>query len=387
MTTLTVSPVQHARWLAVSAVAVGTFTIVTSEMLPVGLLTTIAADLGVSDGTAGLMLTVPGFVAAVAAPVLAIATRRLDRRIPLLGMMGLLVLSNVLAALAPSMPVMLAARLLTGVSIGGFWAFASGLAPRLVPGAAVGRATSVIMSGVSIALALGMPFSTFLATYAGWRATHLIVAGLALVVFAVLLAALPVMAGDAEGAPREPLTGRLRLLLGITALIIIGHFSAYTYVRPFLEQVAHAGPALVSTALLLFGAAGVIGNFVGSGYTARRPGVVLVVRALLMGLGAAGLALQVTPLLPLAVWGLAYGGVGVALQLWIMREGGKEFATAAFVSAFNLSIALGSFAGGRVLDAVSPAATMWGGAGLALVTAAVAAGAAGIGGRSRRSGS
>ncbi|WP_327089902.1 MFS transporter [Nonomuraea sp. NBC_01738] len=382
MTTLTVSPVQ-ARWLAVTSVAVGTFTVVTSEMLPVGLLTSIAADLGVSDGTAGLMVSVPGFVAAVSAPVLAITTRRLDRRIPLLAMMGLLVVANLLAAVAPTHPVMLAARLLAGVSIGGFWAFASGLAPRLVPERAVGRATSVIMSGVSVALVLGVPASTFLATYLGWRATFLLVAGVAAVVFAVLAKALPVMPGDAAGGEREPLTGRIKLLLVITALIITGHFAAYTYLAPFLEQVAQAGPALVGTALLLFGAAGVVGNFVGGGVTARHPGRVLVVRALLIGLAAAALAMSVTPLLPLAVWGAAYGGVGVALQLWIMRWGGRELATAAFVSAFNVSVSLGSFLGGRILDGVSAPAVMWAGAGLALVSAAVA----GIVDRSRRSGS
>ncbi|WP_214323308.1 MFS transporter [Nonomuraea sediminis] len=382
MTTLTVSPVR-TRWLAVSSVAVGTFAVVTSEMLPVGLLTSIAADLSVSDGTAGLMVSVPGLVAAVSAPVLAIATRRLDRRIPLLAMMALLVLANLLSGIAPNFPVMLAARLLTGVSIGGFWAFASGLAPRLVPGQAVGRATSVIMSGVSVALVLGVPASTFLATYAGWRAAFLIVAGLALVVFAVLSRALPVMPGDEAGAAREPLTGRIKVLLAITVLVITGHFSAYTYLRPFLEQVSHAGPALVGTALLLFGAAGVVGNFAGSGMTARRPGAALVVRALLIGLAAAALALLVTPLVPLAVWGLAYGGVGVALQLWIMQAGGRELATAAFVSAFNVSVSLGSFVGGRVLDGASASAVMWVGAVLALLTAAFA----GIAGRSRTSGS
>ncbi|NUP03047.1 MAG: MFS transporter, partial [Nonomuraea sp.] len=134
MTILDDSPVVRARWAAVLAVAVGTFTVVTSEMVPVGLLTPIGGTLGVSDGTAGLMVSLPGLVAAVSAPVLAVATRRLDRRIPLLALAALLALANLAAALAPNFPVMLAARVLTGVSIGGFWAFAAGLGPRLVPG-------------------------------------------------------------------------------------------------------------------------------------------------------------------------------------------------------------------------------------------------------------
>src|SRR5690606_38562698 len=118
--TMTVdSATGRARWLAVTTVAVGTFTIVTSEMLPVGLLTSIAADLRVSEGTAGLMMTVPGLVAAVSAPVLAVAARGLDRRLTLLGLMALLAGANLVAALATDYLVMLAARVLTGVSIGG----------------------------------------------------------------------------------------------------------------------------------------------------------------------------------------------------------------------------------------------------------------------------
>lgn len=156
--TMTVdSATGRARWLAVTTVAVGTFTIVTSEMLPVGLLTSIAADLRVSEGTAGLMMTVPGLVAAVSAPVLAVAARGLDRRLTLLGLMALLAGANLVAALATDYLVMLAARVLTGVSIGGFWAFAAGLGARLVPERSVGRATSVILSGVSVASVLGVP--------------------------------------------------------------------------------------------------------------------------------------------------------------------------------------------------------------------------------------
>ncbi|MFC6525566.1 MFS transporter [Nonomuraea rubra] len=166
--TVTAVSVQ-ARWLAVTSVAVGTFTVVTSEMLPVGLLTSMAVDLGVSAGTAGLTMTAPGLVAAAAAPLLAIAARRADRRHVLLGLMALLAVANLMAAAAPAYPVLLAARVLTGVSIGGFWAFAAGLGPRLVPERAVGRATSIILGGVSVASVLGVPAATFVSSFAGWR--------------------------------------------------------------------------------------------------------------------------------------------------------------------------------------------------------------------------
>ncbi|MEU4830655.1 MFS transporter [Streptosporangium sp. NPDC023615] len=412
MTMTDVSAAPRARWLAVSSVAVGTFTIVTSEMLPVGLLTSIAATLGVSDGTAGLMMSAPGLVAAVSAPVLAITTRRLDRRVTLLGLMALLAVSNLVGAFAPNHPVMLAARVLTGVSIGGFWAFAAGLGPRLVPERSVGRATSIILAGVSVASVLGVPTATFVSSFAGWRTAFAAMGVLALALVALLATTLPPLPGQPrahapEESPRESrvhapgspprgaparvpeslpratparapegrltwLSGPLTVILVLTVLIVSGHFAAYTYVRPFLEQVSHAGPALVGTALLLYGAAGVAGNFAAGALAAGNPGPVLVTLAVLMALSTAALPLIGLPLIALVVWGLGYGGVGVTLQLWIMRSGGGEMGTALFVGAFNVSIALGSFAGGRVVDGVSISAVMWVGAALAAAGAAVA---------------
>ncbi|MEV5325425.1 MFS transporter [Nonomuraea sp. NPDC052634] len=391
MTMTEVSSAVRARWLAVTTVAVGTFTVVTSEMLPVGLLTSIADDLGVSPGTAGLSMTAPGLVAAVAAPVLAFTARGLDRRLILMGLMALLGVANVVAAAAPDNTVMLAARVLTGVSIGGFWAFAAALGARLVPERSVGRATSIILGGVSVASVLGVPAATFVSSFAGWRSAFAAAGALSIALLALLAATLPPLrpeADDSGSAAREKrlawLTGPLVLVLVLTALTVSGHFAAYTYVRPFLEQVSQAGPAFIGTALLLYGVAGVIGNFASGARAGRNPRSTFIVLVVLMT--AAMLALALTGMPPLAallVWGVGYGGVGVALQLWLMREGGGERGTALYVSAFNLSIALGALAGGRITDAVSVPAVMWTGAALTAVSAVVA----GIWGRSRTTGS
>ncbi|MFF0579842.1 MFS transporter [Streptosporangium saharense] len=378
MTMTDVSAVTRARWLAVFSVAVGTFTIVTSEMLPVGLLTSIATDLGVSDGTAGLTMTAPGLVAAVSAPVLAITTRRLDRRVMLLGLVALLSVANLAGAFAPNYLVMMAARVLTGVSIGGFWAFAAGLGLRLVPEASVGRATSIILAGVSVASVLGVPLATFISSFAGWRTAFASMGALALALIVLLAVTLPPLPGEprergSEPSPARRLSGSLKIVLVLTALIVSGHFAAYTYVRPFLEQVSHAGPAFVSAALLLYGAAGVAGNFVAGAWAARNPRPVLITLALLIALATAALPLVGLPLVMLVVWGLGYGGVGVALQLWILRSGDGEMGTAFFVGVFNVSIALGAFVGGRIVDGVSLPGVMWVGTALALVAVAVTA--------------
>lgn len=178
------------RWVAVAAVAVGTFLLVTAEQLPVGLLTPVGADLRVTDGVAGLMVTVPGIVAAVAAPLVPVLVGRLDRRVLLGALMALMTLANSLSALAPTYPVLIGSRVLVGVAIGGFWAVAGGLATRLVPGPDVPRATALIFGGVAAANVLGVPIGTLLGGVAGWRVAFGALSALAAVVLVALFALL-----------------------------------------------------------------------------------------------------------------------------------------------------------------------------------------------------
>lgn len=382
----------RAAWLAVTTVAVGTFTVVTSEMLPVGLLTSIGTELEVSEGAAGLTMTAPGLVAAVSAPLLTVGARRLDRRTVLCGLMALLAAANLLAAVAPVHPVLLGARVLTGVSIGGFWAFALAMAARLVPGPLVGRATAVIASGIAVASVLGVPAGTLVSTSAGWRAAFVAVALLAAVTCVALARLLPPLPAERAGRVsdlwRVWRSGPLRTVLIVTALVVTGHFAAYTYVRPFLEQVAGTGAAGVGAILLGYGLAGVLGNFAAGARAARRPAAVLVTLAVLIGaataalppVGAAGPGAAAALLL---LWGVAYGGVSVTLQIWLVRAGGGEAGTAMLTAVFNAAIAFGALAGGLAVDGVSVSAALWLGAGLALVSAGVA----GIAGRRTTSGS
>lgn len=376
------------RWVAVAAVAVGTFLLVTAEQLPVGLLTPVGADLRVTDGVAGLMVTVPGIVAAVAAPLVPVLVGRLDRRVLLGALMALMTLANALSALAPTYPVLIGSRVLVGVAIGGFWAVAGGLATRLVPGPDVPRATALIFGGVAAANVLGVPIGTLLGGVAGWRVAFGALSALAAVVLVALFALLPRLVADEPVRPGA-LLAQLRVRgvatgILVTLLVVTGHFAAYTFVSPVLQERAGVPVALVGPLLLGFGAAGIVGNFVAGVAVARRLrrtvlgivvalAVVLALHALL-GTGAVGgIAL-------LLLWGLAYGGVSVSLQSWMIAAAPRavEAATALWVSVFNLAIGLGALVGGLVVDHTALVGVLWLGAALFLLAAvAVRAGAGG----------
>ncbi|MFI9050409.1 MFS transporter [Streptomyces sp. NPDC053427] len=366
-------------WLAVTAVTLGIFSLVTTEILPIGLLTAIAADFRISDGTTGLMMTLPGLLAAVAAPTVTVATARIDRRLMLCALILLLALANFLAAAAPVFWLVLVSRVLVGITIGGFWSIGAGLADRLVRPESAGRATAMIFSAVPLGSVLGVPAGTFLGDLAGWRAAFLAMGVLTTAVFLLLLLlvpALPAVRPTRLAALRALLRGgRTRFALLTTFLIVLAHFGAYTYVTPFLRHVTHAGPGSVTVFLLVYGAAGVLGNFLGGAALTRYPRATFG--------AAAGALAGATLLLPvfgrweggaialLIVWGAAYGAVPVSSQTWFARSAphAPEAAAVLFTASFQATISLGALVGGVVVDHTAPSAVML----LGGVTAALAA--------------
>ncbi|XKK59007.1 MFS transporter [Streptomyces sp. ARC32] len=350
------------------SVTLGIFSIVTTEILPIGLLTSIGSSFTISDGMAGLMMTMPGFLAAVSAPVVTVATGRIDRRLMLGTFILLLALANFLAAVAPSYWLVLGSRVLVGITIGGFWSIGAGMASRLVPAESVGRATAVVFSAVPLGSVLGVPLGTFIRDIAGWRTAFLIMGILTLCVFSMLLLAIPPQPADEPTRP-STLTGMLRSVhtrfaLVMTFLVVLAHFGAYTYVTPFLEQVTHVSAGLITVYLLVYGAAGIAGNFLGGSAVARYP-IGTFAAAALMIAGA-------TVLLPvlgkddlgavalLVLWGVAYGAVPVCSQTWFAKASPDlpEASSVLFTASFQATISIGALVGGVVVDHSSPSTVM-----------------------------
>lgn len=374
----------RGAWAGVLAAGLATFCVVTTEMLPVGLLVPIAASLDVSVGRVGWLMVVPGLLAALCAPLVVIGARGIDRRRILCGLLLLLAAANLGSALAPGMAAFLAARVLVGVCIGGIWAVAGGLAGRLVPAASVGLATAVIFGGVAVASVLGVPLGALIGNLAGWRSAFGAMAALSAAVLLLAALALPplpvaqsVTARQLADQWRNP---GLRRGLFITLFLVAGHFMAYTFVRPVLQTMAGFAADWIGPLLFAYGVAGIAGNFLAGGAAARRLRATLlaIVSGLLATLallpwlgdmrGAAGALLL--------LWGLSYGGVSVALQTWVMQaaRGAVEAATSLFVGVFNLAIALGALAGGASVDHWGLPATLLAAAACMLAALAAVAG-------------
>ena len=355
------SRLQHNGWLSVSAVAVGSFGTVLSEFLPIGLLPSISSDLGVRVATAGLMVVVTGLAAAVAAPAVTVATSRLDRRVVLIGLSAVLVVSDVVAATAAAFAVLLVARLLLGVALGGFWAIGAGIAGRLVEESQAIRATSLITAGISIATVVSLPLGAFVAATSTWRLAFVIGAVIGAVALVLQLLTLPAIPAQQRVRPTELMglfrVPRARIGLLVAAFLFAAQFAAYTYVSPFLQDVAKVSPDVVSVALLVFGVSGIIGNFATSAALDRS--VLGTLTALGVALAAAVALLPLVAHLPVAVfvllvvWGLVWGGLPLGLQTWMVQATpqGAEAGLAMFVTTIQVALAIGSSIGGIAVAA------------------------------------
>ncbi|MFF4219418.1 MFS transporter [Streptomyces nondiastaticus] len=355
-------------WLAVVPVMLGIFSIVTTEILPIGLLTKIGSSFALSDGMAGLMMTMPGFLAAISAPVVTVATARVDRRLMLCVFMLLLAVANFLAAAAPGYWLVLVSRAVVGVVIGGFWSIGAGLAERLVPTKAVGRATAVIFSAVPLGSVLGVPAGTFIGDLAGWRTAFVVMGALTGGVLIMLVLAVPPLP-PIQRTRLNVLRGMLksvntRFALLLTFLIVLAHFGTYTYVTPFLERVTDANSQLITVFLLVYGAAGIVGNFLGGAVVARYPRVTFSLAAAMIAAATLLLPIlghrQVGVVALLIIWGTAYGAVPVSSQTWFAKAtpNAPEAASVLFTSSFQATFSLGALTGGVIVDRTSPSTVM-----------------------------
>ena len=364
--------------IALLALALSAFAIGTTEFVIVGLLPTIANDLGVTLPSAGLLVSLYAMGVAIGAPVLTALTGRWNRRLVLLSVMGLFTVGNLLAWQAPGYGSLIMARILTGLAHGVFFAIGSTIATSLVSKDKEAGAIALMFTGLTVALVTGVPLGTWIGQHFGWRATFLTVSALGLI--ALVGSAYLVPGNLKQSAPatlRQQLAvltePRLLLVYAMTALGYGGTFTAFTYLAPILEQVSGFAPGAVALIMLVYGVSVAIGNIWG-GKLADQNGpvpalsMIFTALALILFLFTFTAGNPVAALLTVLVWGaFAFGNVP-GLQVYVVKLAEKhapqavDVASGLNIAAFNIGIAIGSVLGGAVIEQMSLMDTPWIGA-------------------------
>jgi predicted MFS family arabinose efflux permease len=358
-------PPDVSRRRAVAAVVVlsfAAFAFVTTELLPIGLLTLIAPDLERSRSEIGLLVTGYAAVVFLASVPLTALTQRIPRRRLLGATMVVFTGATAASALAGSYWQLAGARLLTALTQALFWSVVASTTTGLFPVGVRGRIVARFSVGPALAPVVGVPAATWLGQQAGWRTAFAVTAGAALLVAVAVVALLPSYPPGAGGAARGTAPDRRRYvrLLVVTSIGVGGFLTFQTYVTPFLLDVSGFAPAALAPLLFVAGAAGVIGTAaVGRFLDARPVGALRVPLGLLtvalLGLAAIGMV-QPAAVVLLAIGGIGYSAFAAAVQARILQiaPGSTDLASAGASSAFNLGIAAGSAIGGALLPGYGP---------------------------------
>lgn len=355
--------------LAIWLLALSAFAINTTEFGIIGILPLIARDLNIGIDQAGSLVTLFALTVAVAGPPLTIFSARFDRKRLFIAILATFIVSNLIAALAPNFGWLAIARILPALGLPVFWAVASVAATQLVPPAQRSRAVAIVFAGLSVATVLGVPFGTLIANLWNWQASFLAMAGLSTISLIGLLIFLPPITSTGQSRLGQQLSilRRKRLWLGLlsNSLLLAGMFTSYTYLAEFLEQVTQLDGRWISLMLLVFGATGVIGNWLaGRGLDRNILKTTRTMILLLAGISAiaslVGASFALTfPLLLL--WGLVHTGCFVITQVRAisLAPEAPELAGSLNVSICNLGIALGSTIGGWVIQSATVQAIGW----------------------------
>ncbi len=371
-----------ATWLAVLSMAATSFALVSAEFLPAGLLTPMARDLGISEGTAGQVVTATASVGAITALFSNVLIGKLNRKTVLVALTALAVGSNILAATASEFWLLLVGRAGLGIALSGFWALSVAVVARLVGTNATGRGMAIVTLGVSLATIAAPSMGALISDWLGWRTAMALTAGLAVIAMVMQAVSLPSLPASTSNSLIDvlKLTRRRGVQLGMLAILLLmtGHFAGSIYVRPFLEQVTLLDTQSIALALLGFGIASVVGNVAGGRMADASISMALVVTAALMALAAITLVISgayaAVAFTLVALWGFAFGMAPVVLPTNLSRSAPDDLEAAGslMVVSFQVAISIGAVVGGYVVDTYGAAGPLTLTAILAAATVALA---------------
>ncbi|VAG55776.1 sugar efflux transporter [Enterobacter hormaechei] len=364
MTTHTVS--RRVAWLRVVTLAIAAFIFNTTEFVPVGLLSDIAASFDMETAQVGIMLTIYAWVVALMSLPFMLLTSQMERRKLLIGLFVVFIASHVLSFMAWNFTVLVINRVGIAFAHAVFWSITASLAIRLAPAGKRAQALSLIATGTALAMVLGLPIGRIVGQYFGWRTTFFAIGMGALITLVCLIKLLPKLPSEHSGSLKSlPLLMRRPALMSIyllTVIVVTAHYTAYSYIEPFVQVVAGFSANFATVLLLILGGAGIIGSILfgklgnkhASALVSSAIGLLLACLLLLMPAAGSESHLAILSLF----WGVAIMIIGLGMQVKVLAlaPDATDVAMSLFSGIFNLGIGAGALVGNQISLHVSMSA-------------------------------
>lgn len=375
MTTNTVS--RRVAWLRVVTLAIAAFIFNTTEFVPVGLLSDIADSFQMETAQVGIMLTIYAWVVALMSLPFMLLTSQMERRKLLIGLFVVFIASHVLSFMAWNFTILVVSRIGIAFAHAVFWSITASLAIRLAPAGKRAQALSLIATGTALAMVLGLPIGRIVGQYFGWRTTFFAIGMGALITLVCLIKLLPALPSEHSGSLKSlPLLMRRPALMSIyllTVIVVTAHYTAYSYIEPFVQVVAGFSANFATVLLLILGGAGIIGSILfgklGNQHasTLVSSAISLLLACLLLLMPAAGSESHLAILS--LFWGIAIMIIGLGMQVKVLAlaPDATDVAMSLFSGIFNLGIGAGALLGNQISLHVSMSAIGYLGAIPALV--------------------
>lgn len=356
---MTINPVSRkVAWLRVVTLAIAAFIFNTTEFVPVGLLSDIAESFHMQTAQVGIMLTIYAWVVAVMSLPFMLLTSQMERRKLLICLFVLFIASHVLSFLAWNFTVLVISRIGIAFAHAIFWSITASLAIRLAPAGKRAQALSLIATGTALAMVLGLPIGRVVGQYFGWRTTFFAIGMGALITLLCLIKLLPKLPSEHSGSLKSlPLLFRRPALMSLyvlTVVVVTVHYTAYSYIEPFVQNVAGLSANFATVLLLILGGAGIIGSLVFGKLGNRHASslvsiaIALLVVCLLLLLPAADSEAHLAILS--IFWGIAIMVIGLGMQVKVLAlaPDATDVAMALFSGIFNIGIGAGALVGNQV---------------------------------------